>query len=110
VVVYYAAIEMNILKRWSSGKSLYSIPCIVPHSHLAFGDRHFVLQAGLKLTIFLPQPPQCCGYRCTPPCPICWILRDEHMNKVFTSKSYSWASARIFVFQISQESSLEVHR
>jgi hypothetical protein len=27
---------------------------------------HYVAYAGLELTIFLPQPPECWDYRCAP--------------------------------------------
>jgi hypothetical protein len=30
---------------------------------------YFVAQAALKLTVVLPQPPECWVYRCVPPCP-----------------------------------------
>jgi hypothetical protein len=30
---------------------------------------HYVTQAGLRLKILLPQPPQCWDYKCVPPCP-----------------------------------------
>jgi hypothetical protein len=35
--------------------------------YLAIGS-HFVFQAGLKLLILQPQPPECWDYRCVPPC------------------------------------------
>lgn len=43
---------------------------------LGFLGTHSVAQAGLELTVFLPQPPECWGYRRELP----YWLHDEIMN------------------------------
>jgi hypothetical protein len=40
---------------------------------------HYVSQAGLELTVLLPQPPECWDYRCAPPC----LVAKKTQTKLF---------------------------
>lgn len=58
-----------------------------PHSPLLTPERSslYVVQTGLKLTILLPQPPDCWNYRCITPRPACWLTHtcpNRHLTNV----------------------------
>jgi hypothetical protein len=40
---------------------------------LGWAETHYVVPAGLQLTIFLPRPPEFWDYECSPPCPGCYF-------------------------------------
>jgi hypothetical protein len=55
---------------------------LVPVSFWFFEtEPHFVAQIGIKLMIFLPQPPECWGYKCVLPH---WLLIPPFKNKFKT--------------------------
>jgi hypothetical protein len=48
---------------------------------------HYVAQAGLKLSIFLPQPPECWDYRYVPP--------YLNMGLLCIAESYQWGEMSV---------------